>query len=77
MNTYFKHFQSEVRKEVIENGESTGWKWEKKNSSVENHFWDVRIYNNAARDMFIDLIKRTDPSQFKDLTWDLFVESLN
>ena len=71
---FFKHYESEVRKEVVERGEVVGFKWDKKNSSVENHFWDVRIYNDAARFVFIDLIKRTEPSKLKDLTWASFVE---
>ena len=67
---FFKHYESESRKEKIENGVSVGFKWDKKNSSVENHFWDVRIYNDASRYVFIDLIKRTSPTKFKDLSWD-------
>jgi phage terminase large subunit GpA-like protein len=73
---FFKHYESEVRKEKVEHGESIGFKWEKKNTSVENHFWDVRVYNNAARYVFIDLIKKTNPTKFKDLSWSSFVEIL-
>lgn len=71
---FFKHYESEVRKEKVENGESVGFKWDKKNSSVENHFWDVRVYNNAARYVFVDLIKRTNPSKLKDLSWGTLVD---
>ena len=67
--TYFKHFESEARKEVIKNGNVVGFKWDKKNSSVENHFWDVCVYNNAARYIYVDLIKRTSPTKFKALDW--------
>ena len=74
LKTFFKHYESEVRKEKIEGGESVGFKWEKKNSSVENHFWDVRVYNNAAKYIFVDLIKKTNPSKFKDLTWGTLVD---
>lgn len=73
---FFKHYESETRKEVVEKGESVGFKWEKKNSSVENHFWDVRVYNDAARYIFIDLIKRTNMSKFKELTWETYVDIL-
>jgi phage terminase large subunit GpA-like protein len=76
LKTFFKHFKSEVRKEKMEGGESVGFKWEKKNSSVENHFWDVRVYNNAARYIFVDLIKRTDPTKLKGLTWGTLVDIL-
>jgi phage terminase large subunit GpA-like protein len=71
---YFKHFESETRKEKTENGESVGFKWEKKNSTVENHFWDISVYNDAARYVFIDLIKRTNPTKYKDLNWATLVE---
>lgn len=74
LKTFFKHYESEVRKEKRENGEIVGFKWEKKNSSVENHFFDVRVYNNAAKYVFIDLIKRTEPTKLKDLNWGTFVE---
>lgn len=71
---FFKHYESEARKEVKENGEVVGFKWDKKNSSVENHFWDVRVYNDAARFVFLDLVKKSNPSKLKDLTWSTFVE---
>lgn len=74
MKTFFKHYESEVRREVMEKGESVGFKWEKKNSSVENHFWDVRVYNVAARHIYLDVLKRTSPTEFKGLDWATFVE---
>lgn len=74
LKNFFKHFESEVRKEKIEGGESIGFKWEKKNQS--NHFWDVRVYNNAGRDVFIDILKRTNPTKLKDLTWESYVDIL-
>ena len=76
LRTFFKHFESEERKEKVENGEVVGFKWDKRNSSVENHFWDVRIYNNAAKYVFLDLIKRSDPSKYKNINWASFVEFL-
>lgn len=73
--TFFKHFESEVRREVKgDNDISLGFRWDKKNSSVENHFWDVRIYNLAAKYIFLDLIKKTDPSKYRNLDWVSFVE---
>jgi phage terminase large subunit GpA-like protein len=76
VRNFFKHYESETRKEIIEKGESVGFKWEKKNSTVENHFWDVRVYNNAARNVFIELVKKTNPSKLKDLNWASYVEFL-
>lgn len=71
---YFKHYESEQRSEEVKNGQVVGFKWKKKNSSVENHFWDVRVYNDAARLIFLDLIKQTNKTKYKDLTWATFVE---
>jgi len=30
---------------------------------IENHFWDVEIYNIAAPYIYMDLIKRSNPSK--------------
>ena len=76
LKSFFKHYESEVRKEVMEKGVSVGFKWDKKNSSVENHSWDVRIYNNAAKYVFVDLIKRTNPSKYKDMSWEMLVDMI-
>jgi len=32
---------------------------------IENHFWDVEIYNIAAPYIYMDLIKRSNPSKFR------------
>lgn len=57
---YFCHYEGEKRVEVIKNGEVVGFAWQKRNSSSINHFWDVAIYNIAAREIFLDVIKRSD-----------------
>jgi hypothetical protein len=71
---YFKHFESEQRKEIKENGQVVGYKWDKKTTMIENHFWDVEIYNIAAPYIYMDLIKRSNPSKFRHLDWASFVE---
>src|SRR5690606_19268329 len=76
LRKFFKHFESEERKEKKENGEVVGFKWDKRHSNVENHFWDVRIYNNAAKYVFLDMIKRSNPSKYKNINWASFVEFL-
>jgi len=73
---FFKHFESEERKEKRENGEVVGFKWDKRNSMSENHFWDVRIYNVAARYIYLDIIKRSNPTKYKEMNWAYFVEFL-
>ena len=53
MQSFFSHFQSEKRvtKDNAQ-GKSAGFMWEKRNANVLNHFWDTRIYNIAAKEIF-------------------------
>jgi phage terminase large subunit GpA-like protein len=50
---YFAHFEAEHR--ILEQDPNDKldlkYKWVKKKSSLQNHFWDVRIYNMALRDI--------------------------
>lgn len=71
---FFKHFESEARKEIKENGEVVGFKWDKKTTMVENHFWDVRVYGLAAKYIYIDIIKRSNSTKYRYLDWASFVE---
>lgn len=71
---YFKHFESEARKEIKEGGEVVGFKWDKKSSMVENHFWDVRVYNIAAKYIYLDIIRRSNPTKYRYLDWASFVD---
>lgn len=71
LKDYFKHYEGEKRTEVIKNEQVVGYKWEKKSNDALNHFWDVRIYNIAARDIYIDLMRRSD-KKLKNLTWKEF-----
>lgn len=72
LKNYFIHYEGEKRTEVMQNGEVIGYSWEKKTSSSLNHFWDVRVYNIAAREIYLDLMKLMDP-RIKSLTWNDFV----
>ena len=69
---YFEHFESERR--VIEaNAEGTGVAacWRKKNSTVQNHFWDVAVYNESIKDIFMDKVAKE--LKVKEMTWKEFV----
>lgn len=74
MRGYFSHLESEHRVPYEQDGVEIGFAWKKKNSSVENHFFDVNVYNLAARDIFIDVIRKTGGSEYSQLTWEKFVE---
>jgi phage terminase large subunit GpA-like protein len=69
MKSYFVHYEGEKRTEVIKNEQVVGFRWEKKNSQSLNHFWDVRIYNIAAKDIYLDLLRRSDPRKLGNITW--------
>ncbi len=54
MRSYFSHFESEhkILKENTE-GQVTGSLWIKRNAAVMNHFWDVKVYNTALKEIFM------------------------
>ena len=52
INRFFIQFEAEQKVlDVNDDGDAVGWKWVKKTSSAQNHFFDCRIYNNALRDI--------------------------
>ena len=65
---YFSHFEAEHR--IIEknrNGIGVSAMWVKKNSGVQNHLFDCRVYNIALKDMFSSFI--LNESKIKNGTW--------
>lgn len=57
--SFFEQFESEHKvEEKTSDGRVTGYKWVKRHSTVNNHFWDTRIYNMALRDIFVDEFMR-------------------
>lgn len=68
---YFKHYEGEHRVPLLKDGVEVGFSWKKKNSNVENHYFDTSVYAIAAREIYIDVIRRNSPSN-RDLTWDDF-----
>lgn len=70
---FFKHFEAEARKpETNQGGDVVGYKWVKKNSTVANHFWDVRVYNLVAPLIYLDLVRQSE-SKYRKLSWEEFV----
>jgi len=72
---YFKHYEGERRVEEIQHSKVVGFSWEKKTSASQNHFWDVRIYNLAGKDIYIDLLRRSDPL-LREMTWTDFAKMI-
>lgn len=62
---YFKQYDNEqIFEEVNKHGEITGYVWRKRNESAPNHAWDCRVYNLAAFDFFLDLIREHQEENF-------------
>lgn len=56
---FFSHYEAEHRiNERRADGTVIGTKWVKRKSSAQNHMFDCRIYNMAAKDIFYEQILR-------------------
>jgi hypothetical protein len=54
---YFQHYEAEQMVPVTDaGGQVIGYIWEKKTSTAQNHFFDVRLYNMAVRDIIVEKI---------------------
>ncbi|ASD51588.1 hypothetical protein [Flavobacterium phage V157] len=71
MKNYFKHLEAEHRVEEIKGERVVGFMWKKKNDSLENHFWDVNVYNLAAREIFIKILRKSH-SKYAKLTFEMW-----
>jgi len=70
---FFKHYESEHSSyDYDKGGVEVKIKWEKKSSNSQNHFWDVRVYNIALRDILASLI--CNDNGIKKGTWVEYVE---
>lgn len=65
-DTYFAHYEGEVRKTDIKEGTGIFTRWEKKSTLHQNHFWDCRVYNYVAKDIFIFLLNK---KMKQKITW--------
>lgn len=65
-NNYFDHYEAEHRVMDVKNGQEVGFAWKKKREN--NHFWDIAVYNLAAKEVFIANMKLTD-SSLRELDW--------
>jgi phage terminase large subunit GpA-like protein len=55
-NNYFSHYEAEHRIIESKEGEGIAARWVKKTSAHQNHFFDVRVYNMAVRDILVSLV---------------------
>lgn len=69
---YFSHWESEHRVIKAKEGQGIAAIWEKRNSSVMNHFWDVRVYNHVLKDIITSIVCKE--SQIKNYSWNDYVD---
>ena len=55
LKNYFEHYESEQR--VVNLDDNTS-RWEKKNTGVQNHMWDCRVYNLVLRDIEVFILEK-------------------
>lgn len=63
---YFEHYESEQRV-VVPTTQGARVRWEKKNSAVQNHFWDCRVYNMGLREILVWMVGQR--MKRKDFGW--------
>lgn len=71
---FFSHYEAEQRIVESKEGKPVGAFWQKKNSAVQNHFWDVRVYNMVLRDIFTAMMCKD--LGIKNGTWADLVNTL-
>lgn len=72
-NNYFSHYEAEVYKtESNKEGRPISGGWVKKNTAVQNHFFDCHIYNMALKDIWVDLLLKA--GGYKNPTWEDYVK---
>jgi phage terminase large subunit GpA-like protein len=72
-NNYFSHYEAEKRS-VDDKGGYPVYRWTKKDSVVQNHFFDVRIYNIVMKDILVDMVCKE--LKIKNPTWEDYVNAV-
>lgn len=71
---FFSHYESEHRVPDFKNGVEVGFVWKKKRE--ENHFWDIAVYGEASKEIFIADLRLQDPKN-RNLSWLDFCDLIN
>jgi phage terminase large subunit GpA-like protein len=70
-SNFFSHYEAEHKQPQSKDGVTIGWRWMKKDSTVQNHLFDCRVYNMAIRDILVWEICRK--LKIQNGTWNDFV----
>lgn len=57
-DSFFAHYEAEEKQFEIKDGAGIAFRWKKKSSAHQNHFFDVRVYNYAVREIFVDYFSK-------------------
>lgn len=71
-DNFFAHYEAEHRVPDWKDGDIIGYKWVKKTSNHQNHFFDVRVYNMTLREIFVYLFGVE--AKIKNAQWADYVE---
>lgn len=71
-NTYYSQFEAE-HKVQSRKGEVNVFRWVKKDSKKQNHFFDCFLYNMVLKDIFLDQLAKSYKE--KSITWKQYVEA--
>jgi phage terminase large subunit GpA-like protein len=73
-DNYFSHYEAEERKIVEDAKGGRLFRWVKRNSAVQNHLFDCRIYAMAMKEIIVaELGKKVKPKDQEGFTWADFV----
>jgi phage terminase large subunit GpA-like protein len=70
---FFSHFEAEHRVIESKEGQGIAARWLKKSSIVQNHFWDVHVYNMVLKDILVAILGKE--LKRKDFTWKEYVDA--
>jgi phage terminase large subunit GpA-like protein len=70
---FFSHYEAEHRVIEYKEGEGTAAKWQKKNTNVQNHMWDCRVYNIVLKEIITAMICKE--LKIQNYTWADYVNA--
>lgn len=71
-NDYFSHYEAEHRVIESKDGEGIAARWVKKTSASQNHFFDVRVYNIALREILVSMVCKS--AKIPNYSWVDYVD---
>lgn len=74
-DNFFQHYEAEHKVKQIENDGTISTRWVKKQTNLQNHFLDVRVYNWALRDIAVDMVGKDN--DIKHAVWADFIRIIS